>query len=165
MKIKGFEHKLIYYAVYNKNTKSYNVIHDYDKPLSVLYFYIFNYVLKLNYAGITFLDLGMILHAENLVVVTTYVLNGKIYNDVFDVYTYEKPRTINHNKVVYAYTNTDDDLTHEFERFKNTIFDVKLDAQQLYNVIMGYRQKQPEKVLSIKVMMDNDFIENQIQSI
>ena len=57
MKKKAFENKLIYYARYDMNQNRYLVVYNYDKVLSVFYFYMFNYIWKMSYASMTYLDL------------------------------------------------------------------------------------------------------------
>ena len=175
MKVNAFENKLLYYAVYDLSTKRYSLIHNYDNPLSIFYFFILNHVFKISYAGISYLDLQYILHSENIVVVCEYVRRGKEYCEILDLDVFEAPRANITNKVVYAYTETDgspdqcDDLTHEFEKFKTTLFNVatKINAQNTYNLIMGFRQNDQngrhitknDNIKKIRYMLDDDFEE------
>ncbi len=162
LKYKSFSKKLLYYAIYDNNTKRYTLIHNYDNFLSTLYFYFSNYVFKINYTGITYNDLELILHSDSTIIIASYILNNKEYHDIFDYEVYTSPKITNHNKIVYAYAETinyKDDLTHEYELFKNSILKLKLPAQDIYNILMGYKNKRTEKITNIKIMSDDTFEE------
>jgi hypothetical protein len=162
IKIKAFENKLIYYAIYNMQNKKYTLIHNYDNLLSVLFFYITNNLMKTNYAGITYKDLDFLLHDKNNIIVASYVINKKEYHKIFNYDTYINNQQCEKNKIdkiVYAYTDNVEDLTNEFEKFKDTIFCIKLSTQTLANILMYYKGKKLQKVEYIKYMIDNNFDE------
>jgi hypothetical protein len=162
IKYKAFEHKLIYYAIYDLKTKRYSLIHNYDNYLNTFFFYLTNYIFKLNYAGITYLDLELLTQYENVIVITSYILNNKEYHDILNYDVYNAPRTITHSKVIYAYAETvnyKDDLTHEYELFKNSIFKLEIPAQDIYNILKSYKNRNPEKITNIKIMIDDTFEE------
>lgn len=156
--LKAFQNKLIYYAVYDKNTEKYHLIHDHSGLLYTLYYYISNNWMKFDFAGITYNDLNIILQCTNFVAVVSYVRNNRLEHNIFDMDTYQNIKNIK-SKVIYAYSDNNEDLTHEFEKFKNTIFDIKLGNQDLYNLLMSYKKINREKINSIKVMMDDTFEE------
>lgn len=159
MKCKAFEHKLIYYATYDLKTCRYTLIHDYDNFLSVFYFYITNYLIKFNYAGVSYLDLELLLKVEDMLIITSYVLNGKEYHNIFDSETYLKPRTKINKEYIYAYTDKKEDLTHQLNKFKNILY-LALTAQHVANIMFGYTKKiLEEKVEHIRYMSDDTFIE------
>lgn len=156
LKTKAFEHELLYYAVYDTNTKRYTLIYDYDKPLCVFWCLLFGTWMM---ETISYQDIDNILHNDNLVVVCSYILYGEQRHCVYDYQAYKAPRKSNNIKVIYAYSDTNQDLTHEFERFKSTVFEVyeRLGAQNIYNMLVSYKKKSPEKIDYIKAMTDYDF--------
>lgn len=162
LKYKAFSEKLFYYAIYDINTKRYTLIHNYDNFLSTLYFYFMNYIFKIDYIGISYDDLDLILHSDNTVIIASYITNNKEYHDILDFDIYKAPKKITHNKIIYAYAETinyKDDLTHEYELFKNSILKIKLSAQDIYNIIMNYKNKKTEEITNIKIMIDDTFEE------
>lgn len=154
LKNKTFDNKLIYYAVYDINTKRYTLIHNFNNFLSTLYCYL------INYNGITYDDLEFIIHDRNIIIITSYILNNKEYHDILNYDIYYSLRKPIHNKIIYAYTeNNKDNLTHEYELFKNSIFKLQIPAQDIYNIIMGYKNRTFEKITNIKIMIDDKFEE------
>lgn len=162
IKCRAFEHRLLYYAVYDCATKRYTLVYDHDKPLSVFWYCMFGTWLSV--PPVSYADLESILHSENLVVVCSYVMHGEVRYALYDHAAYRAQWTNNHNKVVFAYSNTSDDITHEFERFKNTVFSVcsRVGANHVFNMLLGYRGKQADQIQSISVMTDLDFKETKL---
>jgi hypothetical protein len=162
----AFEHKLIYYAVYDTNTSKYTLVYDYDNPLSVFWYLVFGvFYQKSTAMPVAYEDIDTILHAENLVIVCSYVLYGEQRHGLYDSTCYNAPRKGNHTKVIYAYSDTNDDMSHEFERFKGTIFDIydRFGAQHVYNMLMGYKKKVPGTIEYITTMTDFDFNEKKLE--
>ena len=165
MKSKAFENKLVYYAIYDLNTSTYSVIHNYNNFLSIFWFYITNYIFKVNYTGVTYLDIDLILHAENIIVIADYVRNSIEYHSIFDMTAYEEHKISNKIiNIIYAYTDKNEDLTYEFEYFNLTIFNVatRIKAQHIYNIILGYNGITSihfSLINSIHLMTDDHFDE------
>ncbi len=149
VKFQMFEGKLTYYALFNTKTNEYSLIYDYSKFLN-----------SFHKMPVKYDDMKYILQFSDCVIVANYILYGKEHHDILDYNSISKPKHSIHDKVIYAYTDTNEDLTHEFELFKNTIFTLKsLTAQQLYTVLMCYKNKQANNIKYIKVMLDNNFEE------
>ena len=161
MKCKAFEHKLVYYATYDVEKDRYTVIHDYNKPLYVFYFYVTNYLLKLNYAGVSYLDIELLLKMQQVIIITTYIMNGEEHSDVFNEHTYN-----NQGKsptFVYAFTNTQENLTYEFNLFSSTLLLLKLSAYNIARILYGFKRKDMlEPIKNIHYMTDDDFVEKTI---
>lgn len=160
-KTKAFEHKLFYYAIYDTKTNRYLKMHDYDTVFWVVWFYVLNHVCKISYSGVTYLDLDTILHAENLIVVASYVMNGEIRHAILDYEEYSKSWIPTAKKIVFAYTDSRDDVTHEFERFKETVFAIaeRIGVQNVYNILCGYGRRETSTIQWISTMTDRDFEE------
>jgi hypothetical protein len=158
MKIKAFNNKVVYYAIYNITTEKYSLVHNYNNILNVIYFYILNYYAKFAYAGISYLDLRVLTQCDDLILITSYIINEKEIHAILNSETYIKDKfaTCYGKKIVYAYTDDGQDLTHEFEKYKHTIFDIKLSSQHLYNILTT---KTKNRIEYIKYMMDDDCIE------
>ena len=162
-KIKTFENKLLYYAVYDTNTNRYTLIYNYDNPLSIFWYLVFGVFNRALYP-VNYEDLETILHTENMIIVCSYILYGEHRHVIYDSSSYKAPRKRNHMKVIYAYSDTNEDMTHEFERFKETVFEIyeRFGVQHVYNMLMGYKQKNPEKIEYITAMTDFDFNEKKL---
>lgn len=163
MKIKAFENHWIYYAVYDVGTKRYILVYDYDNFLSILFFYIFRYWLGFYMSQlITFNDIATFKHTQ-LVAIIYYIQNSH------DKYIIHNEHTSNETEVgysvLYAYTDTGEDITHEVEKFKSTIFKSGLFAQDIYNTIMGFKGKKTQKIEYIKYMTDENFNEQVLTAI
>jgi hypothetical protein len=158
MKIKAFNNKVVYYGIYNIANQKYSIIHNYNNILSILYFYILNYYAKISYAGVSFLDLRVLTQCDNLILITSYIINEKEIHAILNYETYNKDKfsLCYGKKIVYAYTDDGQDLTHEFEKYKNTIFNIKCNSQHIYNILTS---KTKNRIEYIKYMMDDDCIE------
>jgi hypothetical protein len=77
---------------------------------------------------------------------------------MYNEHTFNIDQNVKHS-ILYAYTNTGEDLTHEFDKFKSTILKLKLCKQDIYNIIMGYKNQKTQMIEYIKYMTDDDFIE------
>lgn len=158
MKTKAFEHKLIYCASYDLKNEKYTVNQNYDTLWCILYFYITNYLFKLNYAGLSYTDLGFLVKVQDMVIITSYVLSGKEYVAILDE-SRQFERNIGY-KIVYAVTDKNDDLTHEFNMFKQSSTLFVLKPQHIYNIVTQYAHKYERKhIESIKFMRDDNFEE------
>lgn len=162
IKTRAFENKLIYYAVYDTNTKRYSLVYNYDKPLNVFWYCLFKDWVIL--PPVSYNDLEKILYADNLVVVCSYVICGEQRNAIYDYTAYNSAWKDMHRKVIFAYSDTNEDLTHEFEKFKNTVFDIykRFGAQHVFNMLVGYKRKTTDKISYILTMTDHDFIETKL---
>lgn len=162
IKTRTFENRLIYYALYDSVTKRYTLVYDHDKPLSVFWHCLFGPWLST--ALVNYDDLGGILHSEGLAAVCSYVMHGEQRYALYDREAYRAGWTRNQQKVVFAYSNTNEDLTHEFERFKSTVFELykRLGAQNVFNMLAGYKNKAAEPIEYITSMTDIDFTEKKL---
>lgn len=169
MKIKAFKNKLIYYAMYNTITEEYMLVHNYNTWWSVVYFYFFNNYAKMDFAGITFFDLDMILHSDQYIVITSYIVNNKEYYAIYDYDTYTKNKCDTKYSIVYAYTDKKEELSHEFEKFKHTVFDLEVykkgQYRHVYNILSEFKKHRRMSPEYIKLMLDNDFEEQTLQII
>jgi hypothetical protein len=156
MKKQAFKNHWLYYATYDTNTKQYSVLYNYNNPLSVLYFYVFRYLLGY-YHGC-----GIIISPidTNIISVVHYVKDTCERYLLYKQYMLETPTP----NILYAYTDCGEDLTHEFQKFRTSIFQLGLDAQDLYNIIVGYKGRPNcnDMVEYIKYMTDQEFEEQQI---
>lgn len=158
MKAKAFEHKLIYYATYDLNTQRYLVTQNYDSFWYILYFYITNYLLKLNYEGLSYTDLELLVKVQNMIIITSYILAGQEYTVVYDE-NKKFDKNIRY-KIVYAVTDRNDDLTHELNMFKKSSALLTLKPQHIYNIATHYGKKYEKKeIQTIKYMRDDNFEE------
>lgn len=157
MKAKAFEHKLIYCASYDLLTQKYTVTQDYDNVWCILYFYITNYLLKLNYAGLSYTDLEFLIKVQDVVIITSYILAGKEYHAIYDD---TKQLDSANYYVLYAFTDKNDDLTREFNCFQKSIALFRLQPQHIYNILTYYGNKYEKKQIeAINYMNDRDFEE------
>lgn len=158
MKAKAFEHKLIYYASYDLKTEQYVVTQNYDTIWYILYFYITNYLLKLNYAGLSYTDLDLFINVQDMVIITSYILAGREYHAILDERKeFEKKAPYN---IVYAFTDSSCDLTHEFNTFVQSPVLFSLTPQHIYNIVTHYSNKyEKKKVKTINYMHDRNFEE------
>lgn len=164
MKTKAFEHKLIYYASYDLNTQEYIVTQNYDSVWYILYFYITNYLFKLNYAGLSYTDLDFLIKIQDMVIITTYVLNGREYRAIYD--EQKKYDWDAKYKIVYAFTDKNDDITHSLNSFKNSVALFKLSPQHIYNIVTHYEEKYKRKhIKEINYMRDDTFEEIALKEI
>jgi hypothetical protein len=157
MKRKAFENHWIYYAVYDVTTKQYIVMYDYNNVLSTLFFYIFRYWLGFYMSQkITLNDLVTFQHTS-LVAIIYYIQNK---HDKYIMYNENMCNLVVDAKysILYAHTDTGEDLTHEFEKFKSTIFGLGLGPQDIYNMLMGFKRIQStQDIKYIKYMTDDTF--------
>lgn len=164
MKTKAFEHKLIYYASYDLKTQEYIVTQNYDSVWYILYFYITNYLFKLNYAGLSYTDLEFLIKVQDMIIVTSYILSGKEYHAIYDEHkTYDRDAKY---KIVYAFTDKNDDITQSLNSFKNSVALFKLSPQHIYNIVTHYEEKHKRKhIKEINYMRDDTFEEIALKEI
>jgi hypothetical protein len=115
--------------------------------------------------GMTIDDYKIVTEFPELIIIISYIRNGKEYHKIFNNYGGGPVKTngcdkCNDGDIVYAYSYScggeENDLTNSFVKYKSSIFKhiIDLNAQHVYNILNGNRYY--TKIYCIKYMLDSD---------
>ena len=161
LKTKMVGHNFLQYALYNKETKQFIWIYNYDSFLS-LCFLLLKYMCKVPVLLIPIDSEPVTQHSY--VIVTSYINNGVIQYQFTDVSSQNMPINTDHtSKFVYCVIDDDYDVTHAFDLFHDSISKSSaLTCQDIINIIFMFLYHKRYSITShsvVKVMLDDKFVE------